>query len=228
MSQTDLGKLHQSEKEVDYAQMEDKHLAILERIKNTETEQTKMPSDSLNVNLQLGNKIEESGEYMEDPDNILARNPMGQYFRQKLKVTLSYQKAPGSITAGIFRNVQVDLDAPKGVQLEKKVFKFDQLTLTGSSTPPIEIFFVYAQKDMLPNDMKIEAIVTYQQVRDEKKAGGGSLLRTASNSITMSTSFFLRITEPNKDGLESKLMFSWNHQNSIGSLPNVFNEMFET
>jgi hypothetical protein len=38
MSQTDLGKLHQTEKEVDYAQMEVKHLAIMERIKNTETE----------------------------------------------------------------------------------------------------------------------------------------------------------------------------------------------
>jgi hypothetical protein len=70
--------------------MEEKHASILERIRNTETEQTKMPSDSLNVNLQLGNNIEESGEYMEDPDGILARNPMGQYFRQKLKVTLSY------------------------------------------------------------------------------------------------------------------------------------------
>jgi hypothetical protein len=43
----------------------------------------------------------------------------------------------------------------------------------------------------------------------------------------MSPSFFLRITEPNKDGLESKLMLSWIHSNSIGSLPNVFNEMFE-
>jgi hypothetical protein len=40
-----------------------------------------MPSDSLNVNLQLGMTIEENSEYMEDPDNILARNPMGQYFR---------------------------------------------------------------------------------------------------------------------------------------------------
>ena len=111
--------------------------------------------------------------------------------------------------------------------LEKKVLKFDQLTLTGSSTPPTEIFFVYAKKDMVPSDLKIEAIITYQQVRDEKKAGG-ALLRTACNSVTMSTSFFLRITEPNKDGLDSKLMLSWIHNTSIGSLPNVVNEMFET
>ena len=62
---------------------------------------------------------------MEDPDDVLARNMMGQFFRQKLKVTLSYQKASGSINAGIFKNVQVDIQAPKGVHLEKKVLKFD-------------------------------------------------------------------------------------------------------
>jgi hypothetical protein len=113
------------------------------------------------------------------------------------------------------------------VLLEKKVLKFEQLTLTGTSTPPTEIFYVYAKKDMIPSDMRIHAVITYQQVRDEKKVGG-ALLRTACNYITMSPSFFLRITEPNKDGLESKLMLSWIHSNSIGSLPNVFNEMFET
>ena len=62
---------------------------------------------------------------MEDPDDVLARNMMGQFFRQKLKVTLSYQKASGSINAGIFKNVQVDIKAPMGVHLEKKVLKFD-------------------------------------------------------------------------------------------------------
>jgi hypothetical protein len=36
-----------------------------------------MPTDSLNVNLQLGNHIEENGEYMEDPDDIFAKNMMG-------------------------------------------------------------------------------------------------------------------------------------------------------
>ena len=51
MSQTDLGKLHQTDTEVDYEQMEVKHRQILERIRNTETEQTKMPNDSLNVNM---------------------------------------------------------------------------------------------------------------------------------------------------------------------------------
>lgn len=90
MSQTDLGKLHQSEKDLDYEKIETNYQGLLERIKNSETEQTKMPLDNLNVNLQVSNSIEECNEYLEDPDNTLARNPMGQLFRQKLKITLSY------------------------------------------------------------------------------------------------------------------------------------------
>ena len=34
MSQTDLGKLHQSEKDVDYEKMDAKHQEVLERINN--------------------------------------------------------------------------------------------------------------------------------------------------------------------------------------------------
>ena len=50
-----------------------------------------MPIDNLNVNLQLTPQIEQCNEYLEDPENILARNLMGQLFRMKLKMTLSYQ-----------------------------------------------------------------------------------------------------------------------------------------
>ena len=67
MSQTDLGKLHQSEKEIDYEKMEQKYRAICEQIKSSETETNKMPSDNLNVNLQISPVIEECNEYLEDP-----------------------------------------------------------------------------------------------------------------------------------------------------------------
>ena len=66
---------------------------------------------------------------------------------------MSYQQAPGSINAGIFRNVQIDLTCPKGCMLEKKSIKHDSLTLMGASTPPTETMYVYAQKDMIPNDL---------------------------------------------------------------------------
>lgn len=36
-----------------------------------------MPSDVLNVNLELGSKIEQCSEYLEDPENQLARNDLG-------------------------------------------------------------------------------------------------------------------------------------------------------
>lgn len=42
----------------------------------------------------------------------------------------------------------------------------------GASTPPTETMYVYAQKDMVPSDLRIEANLTYLQVRDEKKATG--------------------------------------------------------
>jgi len=49
-----------------------------------------MPSDVLNVNIELGSKIEQCNEYLEDPDNKLARSELGQLFRMRVKVMLSY------------------------------------------------------------------------------------------------------------------------------------------
>jgi len=49
-----------------------------------------MPSDVLNVNIELGSKIEQVNEYLEDPDNKLARSELGQLYRIRVKVTLSY------------------------------------------------------------------------------------------------------------------------------------------
>ena len=85
--------------------MEEKHRAILEKIKNSESEQSRMPTDHMSVNLQLSDNIEQCQEFLDDDQGLLARNPLGQLFRQKLKVTLSYRQAPGQIGAGIFKNV---------------------------------------------------------------------------------------------------------------------------
>lgn len=61
----------------------------------------------------------------------------------------------------MFRSVQLNLQCPKGVLLEKSMIKYDSLNLSGSSTPPTEMMFVYAQKDMIPNNLQIEATLTY-------------------------------------------------------------------
>ena len=42
----------------------------------------------------------------------------------------------------------------------------------------------------------------------------------------MPTSFFLRLTEPQKDNLNSKIQFSMAGSNTLGSLPEVFSDMF--
>lgn len=161
MTQTDLGKLHQSEADIDYQRMDQRHQTIMQRIRMQETEQTKMPTDSLSVNLQLSPNIELAGEYVEDPNNIIARNNSGQVYKCKLKVTLSYNSPPGRMTTGAFSNVQIDINVPKGVYVEKKMFKHESLSLSGASTPPTEQLFLYAQNDLIPNDLKIEAMLTY-------------------------------------------------------------------
>lgn len=105
MTQTDLGRLHQNDADIDYQKMDEKHQGIMHKIKMQETEQTRMPTDSLSVNLQLSPQIEQANEYIEDPNNLIARNPVGQLFRCKLKVTLSHQCPPAQSSTGYFSNV---------------------------------------------------------------------------------------------------------------------------
>lgn len=86
--------------------------------------------------------------------------------------------------------------------------KYDSLNLSGSSTPPTELLYIYALRNMIPNNLQIEATLTYLQIKDERKSGAESgLMRTSYSSVTMPNSFFLRIVEPQKDNLESKLQF---------------------
>jgi hypothetical protein len=47
--------------------MEEKHRAILEKIKNSENEQSRMPSDFMTVNLVLSENVEQCTEFLEDP-----------------------------------------------------------------------------------------------------------------------------------------------------------------
>jgi hypothetical protein len=57
------------------------------------------------VNLQLARSIEQNGEYIEDEFGIIARNPVGQLYRMKLKMTLSNQGKPGTTSTGFYSNV---------------------------------------------------------------------------------------------------------------------------
>jgi len=69
--------LHQTDKDANYAEMEEKHRAILERIKNSESEQSRMPQDNMSVNLVLSDNVEQCNEFLDDDQNLLARNAMG-------------------------------------------------------------------------------------------------------------------------------------------------------
>jgi hypothetical protein len=66
---------------VDYAKIDENYKKVLQRIKNSETETNQSPPDGLSISIRLPNKIEEVQEYLDDPHNTLARNPLGQLYR---------------------------------------------------------------------------------------------------------------------------------------------------
>lgn len=81
------------------------------------------------------------------------------------------------------------------------MFKYESLSLSGSTTPPTEQMYVYAQSDMIPSDLRIEASLTYLQARaaapSDAAARAHSLLRAGfTNRAKLPASFFLRITQP--------------------------------
>jgi hypothetical protein len=87
-----------NERELDYDKINQEHRQILQRIKNTEENKTEDPTEAITMSFQLANKMEACSEYVEDPDNKLARNEHGQLLRCKLKITLSY--SPGANPSG--------------------------------------------------------------------------------------------------------------------------------
>ena len=86
---------------------------------------------------------------------------IGQFYRIKLKVTLTYKGKAGQTTAGEFKAVQINLKVPVGAWIERTVIKHDELTMSGASTPPTEQLYVYAQRDFCPSDLKVTAALTY-------------------------------------------------------------------
>ena len=51
---------------------------------------------------------------------------------------------------------------------------------------------------MLPNDLAIEATLTYQQVKSTSGIGG-SMLRSGYTTVEMPTAFFVNIVNPTKE-----------------------------
>jgi len=85
--------------------MGEKHQQLLEQIRKQEQDQVKMPHDNLSVSLNLSQSIEEVKEFLDDPEDRLAKTDQGLLYRMKLKITLSYRQAPGNINMGHFKNV---------------------------------------------------------------------------------------------------------------------------
>jgi hypothetical protein len=64
------------------------------------------PPEQLVVTPTLASFIEASSEYLEDPQNLIAKNEQGRVIRMKMKVTLSYKGSAGAPDgANILKNV---------------------------------------------------------------------------------------------------------------------------
>lgn len=125
------------QKTVDFAAANRQHSELIKQIRALEESRVVEPTDSIQLSCQLVGRIESSHEYIEDTQNMIARDGFGQVLRQKVKITLSYQAGANPISA-LFKNVQVTLDLPKtGVYCEQRDFKFDHLSFEGSSTPSV-------------------------------------------------------------------------------------------
>ena len=125
-----------------------------------ETEKTQL--DGLSLSLRFHPEIEQLHDYIDDSKGILARNMMGQMFRQRLNIILSYQKTAGGKATGMFKNIQINVKLPKATQADKTQIKIDDLNLTSSSTPYQQEILIYAQRDLIPSDLEVEVSITYQ------------------------------------------------------------------
>lgn len=78
------------------------------RIRNHEDEKQVEPQEQLVITPTLASFIEASSEYLEDPQNLVAKNEQGRVIRMKMKVTISYKGSSSAIDgANILKNVQV-------------------------------------------------------------------------------------------------------------------------
>lgn len=82
---------------------------------------------------------------------------------------------------------------------------------------------------MVPNDLKIEATLTYQQVKDTKAlinpSAGGSMQRSGYTSASIPSAFFLNPIEPSKESLNFQITLSMVGINFLASLPEVFSDL---
>lgn len=194
------------QKKIDYASVNKEHSKLIQQIRTLEENRVDEPTDSLQISCQLTSRLEATNEYIEDPKHIIARNEMQQVLRAKLKISLSYQAGSNPISA-TFKFVQVVIEPPKtGVFVEQQVFRFENLSFVGSSTPNVIQTYIYPTSHDEPTNNKVNVTLTYSQIRDPSRAHG--TLRSTTNSFKLSFPFFCTLLPEgikNEDNFKTQL-----------------------
>lgn len=180
------------------------------------------PTDKLVLQAQLSSVLEATTEYIEDPKQLLARNPQGKLLRMKLKLSIS-NKGPGSL----LRNVKVHLSTlPVNVYSEEHTWKFAELDFRKSAvTPPVVQAQLYATKEGVPSgDGKVVVTATYTQV-----VGDQSVMRTQIAEVGLPLAFFVQINAANQSEVrEQDVKLNLVLSRAVPSLPSLFEDAIES
>lgn len=80
--------------------------------------------------------------------------------RSRIKVTLSYQPGLNPLSPH-FSQIQMSLEYPKSrFYCESSVFKYDNISFEGNTTPKVENIFLYPLRKLI-SDNELQVTLTY-------------------------------------------------------------------
>lgn len=198
---------------------------ILAKIRNHEEEKQTEPTDRLRLQISPASQVMQATEYVDDPNNELAKDETGKHIRLKVKLTVSYE--PGvapSEDGGHINNLTLTVRTGKGVKVDVGIVKHEKVNMSaGSSTPIVHQFWLYPKKEILHFEQEIQIAATYQQ----SAKGTGGNIRSAVQSAKLPMAFFVRVCDLNliKDMSLVKLNFVLNQ--ACPSLTSIFEDIID-
>lgn len=170
-------------KEMNYEEMDAEHQRLLGRIMAHEQDEKVEPEISLSLGVQMFD-VEESEEYVDDPNNIFAKGDSGRPIRMRVKLSMSYEGSE-------VKNLMVQVNLPNHLEADKVTFSYKDLSF-GSHTPFTETFYIYPRNDFFPFTNVVDVSASYQSAR----SGGGFDLRTATSKFEVPMALNCRIIIP--------------------------------
>ena len=170
-------------KDMNYEEMDGEHQRLLGRIMAHEQDEKTEPDLALTLGAQIFN-VEESEEYVDDPNKIFATGDSGRPIRMKVKLSLSYEGSE-------VKNLTVQINLPTHLDADKVTFSYKILNF-GSHTPYTETIYIYPRNDFFPYSNEVTVTASYQSAR----SGGGQDLRTAMTRFDVPMALNCRIIIP--------------------------------